>query len=655
MAEPPPPEGMLDMQEAPRTRKADTGAVAFAATAGQDCGPAPPAAASSFKTDSDHDSVIIRFAGDSGDGIQTAGAQLTTTSALAGNDVATFPDYPAEIRAPKGTPAGVSAFQVQIAARDVLTPGDKADVLIAMNPAALKSNLPCLSRQGTVIVDEDAFNEKGLKLAGFATNPLDDGSLSEFQVISLPLTRMTLDAVAETGVGRKAALRCRNFFAIGLVYWMHDRDPAATLAFIEAKYPLDSGAANCLALKAGWHYGETAETVKRAYIPPAAPFEAGRYRNITGNDGLSLGLVTAAELSRKRLFYSAYPITPASDILHKLSRYKALGVRTFQAEDEIAAMSSVIGAAFGGAMAATASSGPGIALKAEAMGLAVMLELPLLVIDVQRGGPSTGLPTKPEQTDLLQVLHGRNGESPMPVLAAAGPSDCFWVVLEAWRIAVRFMTPVAVLSDAFVANSAEPWRIPESGSLPPIPVAHPVTSDDGVAFSPYQRDECLARPWAIPGSSNLMHRIGGLEKDAQTGEISYDPANHQQMVTLRERKIANIAHVIPPVEVMGPEFGSLLVLSWGGTFGACREAVRQAQRAGDDVAHAHLRHINPMPPNLGDVLSRYDRVLVPELNCGQFLLLLRSRYLVDALGFNKVTGKPFDVNEIRTEISKQLA
>ena len=605
------------------------------------------------------DSVVVRFAGDSGDGMQLAGTQLTNTSALAGNDVATFPDFPAEIRAPKGTLAGVSGFQVHFAARDIYTPGDMVDVLVAMNPAALAENLRFLLPHGTLIVDEDAFDAKGLKLAHAGSNPLEDGSLDEYQLIRVPLTSLTREAVEGDGVGRKLATRCRNFFAMGLVYWLYGRDLEPTLRWVRKRFRdhpevLD---ADVKALRTGWNYGETTEALARSYHVPPAELAPGEYRNITGNQALALGLIAAAELSGKPLFYGSYPITPASDVLHELARHKRFGVRTFQAEDEIAAATSAIGAAYGGAMAVTASSGPGIALKTEAMGLAVMFELPMLVLSIQRGGPSTGLPTKPEQSDLLQVMFGRSGEAPLPVLAASGPTDCFDVVLEAWRIATRLMTPVVVLSDAFVANGAEPWRLPDVDRLKPIEVVHPGPGGgNGAApFQPYARDEWLARPWALPGTPGLMHRVGSLEKQDGTGNVSYDPDNHEHMVKLRAQKVANAVGLIPGLEATGPERGRLLVLSWGGTLGVCRQAVERVRAGGGVVAHAHLRHLNPLPANTGEMLARYERVLVPELNLGQLALLLRARYLVDVVSLGKVRGRPFWVKDVSGVIEEMLA
>ena len=602
------------------------------------------------------DSVVVRFAGDSGDGMQLAGTQLTATSALAGNDVATFPDFPAEIRAPKGTLAGVSGFQVHFASRDIYTPGDMVDVLVAMNPAALVENLRFLKPHGSLIVDEDSFDAKGLKLAHVESSPLEDGSLDGFQVIRVPLTSLTREAVEGAGVGRKLATRCRNFFAMGLIYWLYGRDLEPTLRWVRKRFRDEPEVldANARALRTGWSFGETTEALARSYHVPPAALEPGEYRNITGNQALACGLIAASELSGRPLFYGSYPITPASDILHELARHKRFGVRTFQAEDEIAAVTSAIGAAFGGAMAVSASSGPGIALKTEAMGLAVMLELPLLVLSIQRGGPSTGLPTKPEQSDLLQVMFGRSGEAPLPVLAASGPTDCFHIVIDAWRIATRLMTPVVVLSDAFIANGAEPWRIPEIADLPAFEVNHP--SEAGTApFRPYARDEWLARPWVVPGTPGLMHRLGSLEKQDVTGNVSYDPGNHEHMVRLRARKVANAVNLIAELEVTGPETGRLLVLSWGGTLGVCRQAVEHVRASGRAVAHGHLRHLNPLPANTAELLARYERVLVPELNLGQLAMLLRARYLVDVVSLGKVRGRPLWVKDLTGVIEEMLA
>ncbi|HWB11969.1 MAG TPA: 2-oxoacid:acceptor oxidoreductase subunit alpha [Pirellulales bacterium] len=604
------------------------------------------------------ESATVRFCGDSGDGMQLAGTQLTNTSALAGNDVATFPDFPAEIRAPRGTKAGVSGFQIHFASKDIYTPGDQVEALVAMNPAALVTNLVDLIPGGILIVNRDAFDDKGMKQAGYQTSPLEDGSLSEYRLFQVDMTKLTRLAVEECGLGQKESDRCRNFFAMGLVFWLYDRSLDPTLRYIDAKFAKKSPAvadANRKALMAGYNYGETTEAFAAQYRVNRAELPPGTYRNLTGNEATAYGVMTAAKRSNCELFLGSYPITPASDILHELSRHKNFGVRTFQAEDEIAAITAAIGASFGGAMAITTSSGPGIALKQEAMGLAVMTELPLLIINVQRGGPSTGLPTKTEQADLLQAMYGRNGECPMPVVAARSPADCFDVVQEAWRIAVRFMTPVMVLTDGYIANGSEPWRIPDVASMPPIEVKHPEPGHNGDVFHPYERDERLSRPWALPGTPGLMHRIGGLEKQDITGNVNYEPENHQHMVNTRAKKVANVALDIPLQEVTGPEHAKLLVVSWGGTYGACATAVRDVLESGGSVAHCHLRYLNPFPRNLGEILGRYEKVLVPELNRGQLRLLLRGEFLVDAIGLNKVKGKPFTVAEVVDKIQELLA
>lgn len=600
--------------------------------------------------------ATVRFCGDSGDGMQLAGTQLTNTSALAGNDIATFPDFPAEIRAPAGTKAGVSGFQIRFANTEIYTPGDQVDALIAMNPAALVTNLPDLIPGGILILNSDAFNAKGLEQAGYATSPIDDGSLSSYQMFPVDMTKLTRLAVDGLGLGVKDSDRCRNFYAMGLTFWLYGRSLDPTLRYIDDKFGKNPtiAEANRRALQAGYNYGETTEAMVSRYVVHKAHLQPGVYRNITGNQAMAWGLVAAAERSGCELFYGSYPITPASDILHELVKYKNFGVRTFQAEDEIAAITSAIGAAFGGAMGATASSGPGIALKAEAVGLAVMTELPVLIINVQRGGPSTGLPTKTEQADLLQAMFCRNGECPLPVVAARSPGDCFEIVQEAWRIATRFMTPVMVLSDGYIANGAEPWKIPDIDSLPSWKVSHPTAPSNGHGFMPYERDERLSRPWAIPGTPGLMHRIGGLEKQDITGNVCYDADNHQHMVNLRASKVAGIAMDIPLQEVKGPERGRLLVLSWGGTFGACATAVQHVQATGGSVAHAHLRYLNPFPANLGEILQHYDRVLIPELNRGQLRMLIRAEFLVDAVGLNKVQGKPFAVREVVHKIEEML-
>ena len=591
--------------------------------------------------------VTVRLAGDSGDGMQLLGTQLTNTSALAGNDVATFPDFPAEIRAPVGTRAGVSGFQVQFSAEEIFTPGDGVDALVVMNPAALVTNIGDLKKSGILIINSDSFGPKDLKLAKLDSNPLEDGTIEPYRSIKVSMSKMTRAAVEETGLSTKFADRCKNFFAMGLVFWLYGRDVEPTLRFIEKKFSKkpEVAEANRRALKAGWNYGETTEDFASTYQIPKAELTPGTYRNVMGNQALAWGLVAAAKLSKKELFLGSYPITPASDILHELSKHKNFGVRTFQAEDEIAAICSAIGAAFGGAMALTTSSGPGIALKGEGLGLALMLELPMIVIDVQRGGPSTGLPTKTEQSDLMMMMYGRNGESPLPIIAARSPSDCFATAIEAWQVAVKFMTPVIIMSDGYIANGAEPWRIPNVSDLPEIEVSHPVGAVEGEEFLPYKRNEDLARPWAVPGTPGLMHRVGGLEKQDGTGNVSYDPDNHQKMVQTRAEKVARVADFVDPIEVEGADSGTLLI-SWGGTYGTCHTAMKQAVAEGLNVGHVHCRWVSPFPANLGDVIAKYDRVLVAELNSGQLLTLLKSTYLVDAKGLNKVKGKPFQVSEV---------
>jgi len=603
------------------------------------------------------DAATVRFCGDSGDGMQLAGTQLTNTSALVGNDVATFPDFPAEIRAPRGTKAGVSGFQIHFASRKIFTPGDQVDAVVAMNPAALVTNIRDLVPGGILIVDNDSFSKRDLQVAGCETNPLDDGTVDGYQVFRVDITRLTRLAVKELGLGTKEADRCRNFFAMGLVFWLYDRPLEPTLRFIVEKFGRrpEIAEANRRALVAGRNYGETTEAFAHRYAVDRARLTPGLYRNITGNQAMAWGLMAASKLSGCPLFYSTYPITPASDILHELSRRKNFGVRTFQAEDEIAAVTAAIGAAFAGAMGVTGTSGPGLSLKSEGLALAVMTELPLLLINVQRAGPSTGMPTKTEQADLNQALFGRHGECPLPVLAASTPADCFDVAREAWRLAVRYMTPVIVLSDGYLANGSEPWRIPRMDCLERFPVEHPRGPDDGHPFQPYARDAHLARPWALPGTPGLMHRLGGLEKQDITGAVSYDAENHQHMVDLRARKVAGIASDVPPQHVEGPAQGRVLVLGWGGTYGALATAVRLLWERGESVAHAHLRYLNPLPANLGEILSRYERVLVPELNCGQLCRLARAEFLIDAVGLNKATGRPFAVHEVVEAIERELA
>ncbi len=592
------------------------------------------------------DSVVIRFAGDSGDGMQLTGGRFTSESALAGNDLATYPDFPAEIRAPAGSLPGVSGFQLHFADHDILTPGDQPDVLVAMNPAALKTNLGDLPKGGTLIVDTDAFTERNLKKAGYESNPIEDGSLDGWQVHAVQLTSMTIGALKEIeGVTAREAERAKNMFALGLMSWLYGRSTETTKEFISTKFAKrpEIAAANLKAFATGYAFGETSEAFAVQYEVKAAKLPPGRYRQITGNVALSWGLLAASKLSGLPLFLGAYPITPASSILEELAKHKAFGVRTFQAEDEIAAVGAALGAAFGGSLGVTTSAGPGVVLKSETVGLAIALELPLLIVDVQRAGPSTGMPTKPEQGDLLMVLFGRNSESPVPVIAAAGPGDCFYAAIEAVRVAVTYRTPVYLLSDAYLANGAEPWLVPDIGSLAPIEVEF--ASANGEAFQPYKRDpETLARPWAIPGTPGLEHRIGGLEKANVTGNISYDPENHDLMTQLRAQKVAGVT--VPDLEVDHQEGADVLVLSWGGTYGPVHAGVRRVRGTGGRAAHAHLRWLNPFPANLGDVLKSYDRVLIPEMNMGQLLQLVRAKYLVDAVGYNRVTGKPFKAGEI---------
>ena len=596
--------------------------------------------------------VAIRFAGDSGDGMQLTGSQFSDTTALAGNDLATFPDFPAEIRAPAGTLAGVSGFQINFSSEAVFTPGDAPDVLVAMNPAALKSNLRDLKSGGTVILNKSEFNRRNIERAGFKESPLEDGTLTNYKVYEADITGMTLKAVEGLELTQRSATRCKNFFALGLIYWLYNRDMGHTTSWIDQKFRDPAlREANLRAMKAGYNFGETAELFDHNYEVREAKIAPGRYRNMSGNEAISLGLLAAVELSGLELFLGSYPITPASDILHFLSRYRHMGVRTFQAEDEIAAICSVIGAAYAGALAVTTTSGPGIALKSEGMGLAAMLELPMVVINVQRAGPSTGMPTKTEQADLLQVMFARNGECPLPVVAARSPGDCFHTIIEACRIAVRHMTPVVCLSDGFVANSAEPWRVPEMAQLAPIEVKFRTEAE---GFAPYQRDEYLARPWALPGTPGLEHRVGGLEKADGTGHISYDPENHERMSRLRHARVQRIADELPPTEVHGETSGDLLVVGWGGTFGAIRGAVEKMRARGHRIGHVHLRHLNPFPNDFGEILRRFDRVLVPEMNLGQLVMLIRARYLVDAQSYPKIQGQPFKEAEIVDAIQARL-
>lgn len=594
------------------------------------------------------DRVIIRFAGDSGDGMQLTGDRFTQESAVFGNDLVTLPNFPAEIRAPQGTLPGVSSFQVHFADHDILTAGDAPDVLVAMNPAALRANLGDLPVGATIIVDTHDFTARNLAKAGYDTNPLDGDGLAEFAVHQIDLTGMTVAAVKEFGLSRKDAARAKNMFALGLLSWMYGRPTESTISFLERRFARvpDIRDANVTAFKAGWNFGETTETFIVRYEVKPAPMAAGTYRNITGNLALAYGLVAGGVQSGLQVFLGSYPITPASDILHELSKHKSFGVTTFQAEDEIAGVGAAIGASFAGHLGVTTTSGPGIALKSEAIGLAVMTELPLLVIDVQRGGPSTGLPTKTEQADLLQAMFGRNGEAPVPIVAPQSPGDCFDAALEAARIAITYRTPVMLLSDGYLANGSEPWRIPEVSEMPVIDPDFATTRNHGegddAEFWPYERDaETLARPWAIPGTAGLEHRIGGLEKGDGHGNISYDPANHDFMVRTRQAKVDRIADSLPPLEVDDPDGAAkVLVLGWGSTYGPIGAGVRRVRKAGYRVAQAHLRHLNPFPKDLGEILARYDKVLVPEMNLGQLSLLLRAKYLVDVVGYNEVRGLP---------------
>jgi 2-oxoglutarate ferredoxin oxidoreductase subunit alpha len=598
--------------------------------------------------------AVIRFAGDSGDGMQITGSQFTNTVALYGNDIATFPDYPAEIRAPAGTVPGVSGFQLNFSSGEIHTPGDAVDVLIAMNPAALKVNLADLKSNGILIVNSDSFEEADLRKAHVSVNPLEDHSLDKFRVFPVELQRLTRRALEHLGLDAKSMDRCKNFFALGMCYWLYNRSMEPTVRWIDGKFkkkPL-LAEANKLALKAGYSYCEATEAFQISYEIPPAQLTPGLYRNISGNQALALGFVAAATKAGLKLFLGSYPITPASDILHELSQYKDFGVLTFQAEDEIAAITSAIGAAYSGALAMTTTSGPGMALKTEALGLAVMTELPLVVCDIQRGGPSTGLPTKTEQADLLQALFGRNSEAPVPVLATATPGDCFWVAVEASRIALKYMVPVIVLSDGYLANGSEPWPIPKLEDIPEIPVKFE-TNPEG--FMPYKRDPLtLARPWAVPGTPGLEHRIGGLEKQDGTGNVNYEPLNHENMVRVRAAKVAAIAQEIPEAEPNGDLSGDLLIVSWGSTFGSITQAVKAQREHGRKIGHLHLRFLNPLPTNVGDILKRYKRVLVPELNMGQLLWVLRAKFLVDAVGLNKIQGRPFKQIELEQKIEEML-
>ncbi len=607
-------------------------------------------------------SAVIRFAGDSGDGMQLAGTQFTDTSALFGNDVATLPDFPSEIRAPVGTVAGVSGFQINFSAGDIHTPGDEVNALIAMNPAAFKAHVADVQAGGIVVVNESEFTKVNLRKAGYPEgyNPLDDDEFDhKIRLYKVPITRLNEEALADSEMNAKGIGRCRNMFALGLIYWLYQRPLDATISYLESyfgkKKKLPAVAeANIKTLKAGYYFGETTEMFTVKYHVAKAEVAPGVYRKIGGNEAMTLGLAAAAHLAKKTLIYCSYPITPATDVLHYLAAMRHFGIKTFQAEDEIAAMCSAIGVAFGGQLGVTGTSGPGLALKAEGLNLAMMMELPVIVINVQRGGPSTGLPTKTEQSDLLQAMYGRNGDSPLVLLAAQSPSDCFNTAIEAVRIALKYMVPVVILSDGYIGNGAEPWRIPDVKDLKPIEVKH-AQAVEGKEFQAYVRDENLSRPWAIPGTPGLEHRLGGLEKDSLSGNVSYDDENHQVMTDLRRLKVEKIAQDIPDLEIHGdPEGGDLLLVGWGGTYGSILTAVDQARAADKSVSSIHLRHMNPLPSNLGSILKKFKKVLVPELNTGQFRMMLRDKFLVDARGLNKVAGKPFLVNEIMQAIDLML-
>lgn len=601
--------------------------------------------------------VVIKFAGDSGDGMQLTGSQFTNNTALLGIDLATFPDFPAEIRAPQGTLPGVSGYQLRFSSDRVFTPGDECDVLVAMNAAALKSNLGTLKKGGKIIANTDGFDQKNLRLANYpeGVNPLSDDSLSNYEVIKMDVTKMTREALKDITMGVKEKDRAKNMFVLGFLYWMYNRNMDNTTAFLRDKFGKkpEIMESNIKVLQAGYNYGDTTETFTTRFKVEKAKMDPGTYRSIMGNQALSYGLIAASQKSGLSLFLGSYPITPASDVLHELSRHKAFGVRTFQAEDEIAAITTAIGASYGGSLGITTTSGPGMALKAEAMGLAVMLEIPLIICNIQRGGPSTGLPTKTEQSDLMQAYYGRNGECPMPIIAASTPSDCFDAVYEAVRISVEHMTPVIFLSDGYIANGAEPWKFPKSSDLPPIKVQFKKELAEGEEkFQPYLRDEKLARPWAIPGTPGFEHRIGGLEKQNITGNISYDPANHEEMVKIRQEKVDRIANFIPLQKLdSGPEKGDLLVLGWGSTYGAIKSAVGELQSEGVAVAHAHLRYVRPFPKNLGEIIKNFKQVLVPEINNGQLIKIIRDQFLVDAKGYNKIMGVPITKTEMKEQIS----
>ena len=604
--------------------------------------------------------VVIKFAGDSGDGMQLTGTQFTNNTALLGIDLSTFPDFPAEIRAPQGTIPGVSGYQLRFSSTPVYTPGDECDVLVAMNAAALKTNLKALKKGGKIIVNTDGFDAKNLRLANYpdGVNPIEDDSLANYEVIRMDITKMTREALKEFPLGTKEKDRAKNMFVLGFLYWMYNRDMDSSLQFLKDKFGKkpDLFNSNIKALQAGYNYGDTTETFTTRYKVEKAKIEPGSYRNIMGNQALAYGLIAASRKASLPMFLGTYPITPASDILHELSRHKSFGIRTFQAEDEIAGITAAIGASYGGSLGVTTTSGPGMALKTEAMGLAVMLEIPLVIINIQRGGPSTGLPTKTEQSDLLQAYYGRNGECPMPVISASTPSDCFAAVYEAVRISVQHMTPVIFLSDGYIANGAEPWKFPTSDQLAPIEVNFKKELGHGEEkFMPYQRDEKLVRPWAIPGTPGLEHRVGGLEKQNITGNISYEPENHQLMVKIRQEKVDKIADYIPEQKLdSGPEKGKILVLGWGSTYGAIKSAVQELQAAGQEVSHAHLRYIRPFPKNLGDIIKNFEQVLIPEINNGQLIKIIRDQYLVDAKGYNKIMGVPITKTELVNKLKDML-
>ena len=604
--------------------------------------------------------VVIKFAGDSGDGMQLTGSQFTNNTALMGIDLATFPDFPAEIRAPQGTLAGVSGYQLRFSSDNVFTPGDECDVLVAMNAAALKANLTAIKKGGKIIANTDGFDAKNLRLANYpeGVNPLENDSLTNYEVIKIDVTKLTREALADITMGMKEKDRAKNMFVLGFLYWMYNRDMENTISFLREKFGKkpEIMESNIRVLQAGYNYGDTTETFTTTYKVEKAKMEPGMYRSVMGNQAVSFGLIAASQKSGLQLFLGSYPITPASDILHDLSKYKSFGVKTFQAEDEIAAITSAIGAAYGGSLAVTTSSGPGIALKGEAMGLAVMLEIPLLIINIQRGGPSTGLPTKTEQSDLMQAYYGRNGECPMPIVSASTPADCFDAVYEAARISVQHMTPVIFLSDGYIANGAEPWKFPQSADLPEIHVKFKQGLDEGEEkLQPYKRDDKLVRPWAIPGTPGLEHRIGGLEKQDITGNISYDADNHQHMVKTRQAKVDKIADHIPVQQLdSGPEKGKVLILGWGSTYGAIKSACAELQAQGKSVAHAHLRYIRPFPRNLGEILNNYETILIPELNNGQLIRIIRDVYFVDAKGYNKIKGVPITKGELIEELQQYL-